>query len=187
MTNTTNTTGRIAETFARTRKEGRKALVIYLTAGDPDAETSRRLLLAAARAGADILEVGVPWSDPVRRRPGHPGGRPAGAGQRRRADAARLQICRQVRAENPGVPLVLFGYANPVFVRGPQAFAEAAAQAGADGVLCVDWPPDEAGELTSQLRARWLDFIPLLAPTSSPRRASGGSSPRPAASSTTSR
>ena len=98
-----------------------------------------------------------------------------------------LEICRAVRAENPDVALVLFGYANPIFVRGPAGVRRGGRpDAGADGVLCVDWPPDEAAELTSQLRARGLDFVPLLAPTSSEQRIRA-SSPRPAASSTTSR
>jgi tryptophan synthase alpha chain len=160
---------RIPAAFARARTQKRKALVIYLTAGDPDADTSRRLLLAAAGAGADILEVGVPWSDPSADGPVIEAAAHR-AVQRGGGLTQSLQICRQVRQENPDVALVLFGYANPIFVRGPTAFAEAASQAGADGVLCVDWPPDEAGELTSQLGARGLDFIPLLAPTSGEAR-----------------
>jgi tryptophan synthase alpha chain len=160
---------RIAAAFARARQEGRKALVLYLTVGDPDAETSRRLLLAAARAGADILEVGVPWSDPS-------ADGPAIQAAMLRALAQgggltqTLGICRAVRAENPDVPLVLFGYANPVFVRGPKAFAGAAADAGVDAVLCVDWPPDEAQELTAHLATHRIDFVPLLAPTSTLER-----------------
>jgi tryptophan synthase alpha chain len=75
-----------------------------------------------------------------------------------------------VRAEAPEVGIVLFGYANPIFVRGPEAIAGAARDAGADALLCVDWPPDEATELSSALRAQSLDFIPLLAPTSTPQR-----------------
>jgi tryptophan synthase alpha chain len=160
---------RIAQAFARARREGRKALILYLTAGDPDAETSRRLLLGAARAGADVLEVGVPWSDPSADGPAIQAAMlralRAGGGLR-----ASLDTCRAVRAENPDVALVLFGYANPVFVRGPRAFADAAATAGADGVLCVDWPPDEGSELLSELARCQLDFIPLLAPTSNPDR-----------------
>jgi tryptophan synthase alpha chain len=160
---------RIDAAFDRARQQKRKALVIYLTASDPDLDTSRRLLLAAARAGADILEVGVPWSDPSADGP---------AIQRAMHRALQaggglsntLAMCKQLRAENASVPLVLFGYANPVFVRGPQAFAADAAAAGIDGVLCVDWPPDEAAELTSELRPRGLDLIPLLAPTSTGAR-----------------
>jgi tryptophan synthase alpha chain len=169
-TSTTSTTSsRIADAFARARAEKRKALVIYLTASDPDFETSRRLLLAAARAGADVLELGVPWSDPsadgpaiqqAMRRALH-----AGGGLR-----SALELCKAVRREAPQVGIVLFGYANPIFVRGPEAFAGAARDAGADAVLCVDWPPDEASELTSALKGQRIDFIPLLAPTSTPAR-----------------
>jgi tryptophan synthase alpha chain len=160
---------RIADAFARARAEKRKALIIYLTASDPDFETSRRLMLAAVRAGADILELGVPWSDPsadgpaiqqAMRRALH-----AGGGLR-----SSLELCKAVRQEAPQVGVVLFGYANPIFVRGPEAFAGAARDAGADAVLCVDWPPDEASELTSALRGQHVDFIPLLAPTSTPQR-----------------
>ena len=160
---------RISDAFARARAEKRKALVIYLTASDPDFETSRRLLLAAARSGADVLELGVPWSDPsadgpaiqqAMRRALH-----AGGGLR-----SSLELCKAVRQEAPQVGIVLFGYANPIFVRGPEAFAGAARDAGADAVLCVDWPPDEASELTSALRSHKMDFIPLLAPTSTAGR-----------------
>jgi tryptophan synthase alpha chain len=161
--------GRIARAFAKAREQKRKALVLYLTAGDPDHETSRRLILAAARAGADLIEVGVPWSDPSADGPAIQAAmlRALGGGGGLRQT---LALCRSVRAENPDVPLVLFGYANPVFVRGPAAFAGAAAEAGADGVLCVDWPPDEAAELTAHLARHQLDFVPLLAPTSNEAR-----------------
>jgi tryptophan synthase alpha chain len=160
---------RLAAAFARTRAEGRKALVLYLTAGDPDAETSRRLLLAAARAGADVIEVGVPWSDPSADGPAIQAAMLRALGQGGGLTQT-LALCRAVRAENPTLPLVLFGYANPVFVRGPQAFAGAAADAGIDAVLCVDWPPDEAAELTSHLHTHGIDFVPLLAPTSTIER-----------------
>ena len=132
-------TSRIAAAFAKARAQGRKALVLYLTGCDPDFDTSRRLLLAAVRAGADVLELGVPWSDPS-------ADGPAIQAAMRRALAAgggmakALDLCRAVRADSPDVPVVLFGYANPIFVRGTVKFAAQAKQAGADGVLCVDWP-----------------------------------------------
>ncbi len=160
---------RLASAFAQAKQEKRKALVIYLTAGDPDAETGRKLVLAAHKAGADIIELGVPWSDPSADGVAIQGAMrraiAAGGGMR-----ASLELCRRVRAEAPNLPLVLFGYANPIFVRGPEAFAGAAHDAGADAVLCVDWPPDEASELTSALAKKGLDFVPLLAPTSTPKR-----------------
>lgn len=160
---------RIDDAFARARAEGRKALVIYLTASDPDTETSVRLLEAAVLAGADVLEIGVPWSDPS-------ADGPAIQAAMQRALAAggglstTLRICSRVRAAHPHVGIVLFGYANPVFVRGPAAFADASADAGADGVLCVDWPPEEAQELKRELDRRQLALIPLLAPTSTAER-----------------
>jgi tryptophan synthase alpha chain len=162
-------TNRLAEVFARARAEKRKALIIYLTASDPDFETSRRLLLAAARAGADVVELGVPWSDPSADGPAiqHAMRRALAAGGGLRS---ALELCKVVRQQAPQLGIVLFGYANPIFVRGPEAFAGAARDAGADAVLCVDWPPDEAPELTSALRAQHIDFIPLLAPTSTPQR-----------------
>lgn len=160
---------RLAVAFARARAEGRAALVIYLTAGDPDRETSARLLSAAVTAGADVLELGVPWSDPSADGPAiqraMKRAREGGGGLR-----STLALCRDLRARHPDIPVVLFGYANPIFVRGAAAFAEDARAAGADGVLCVDWPPDEADELTLSLRSHNIDFIPLLAPTSTPER-----------------
>ena len=164
---------RLERVFARCRAEKRKALVLYLTAGDPDLDTSRRLLLAAAAAGADIIEIGMPWSDPsadgiaiqaaMQRALAHGGGL-----------TQSLEICRAVRAENDEVGLVLFGYANPIFVLGPERFAERARAAGADALLCVDWPPDEAPELRAALAKHELGYIPLLAPTSTPARVAVG-------------
>ncbi|HET6282375.1 MAG TPA: tryptophan synthase subunit alpha [Polyangia bacterium] len=160
---------RIADCFARARAERRKALVIYLTASDPDGETSLRLLQEAAGAGADIIEIGVPWSDPSADGPAIQAAMhralAAGGGLR-----STLAICKLVRQKYPLVGLVLFGYANPIVVMGPEVFALRAADAGADAVLCVDYPPDADRELTSALIRQGLDFIPLLAPTSTPPR-----------------
>jgi tryptophan synthase alpha chain len=150
---------RIAGAFARARSQGRKALVLYLTGCDPDFETSRRLLLAAARAGTDVLELGVPWSDPS-------ADGPAIQAAMRRALAAgggmgkALDLCRAVRADNAEVAIVLFGYANPIFVRGAAKFAAQAKQAGAD----------EDPELAQALSQQGLDLVPLIAPTSTPER-----------------
>ena len=160
---------RLERVFTRCRAEHRKALVLYLTAGDPDLDTSRRLLLAAAAAGADIIEIGMPWSDPSA------DGLAIQAAMQRALAAGgglsrSLEICRAVRAENDDVGLVLFGYANPIFVTGPERFAEKARAAGADALLCVDWPPDEAPELRAALAKHELGFVPLLTPTSTPPR-----------------
>lgn len=160
---------RIAAAFARAQREKRKALVVYLTASDPDLETSRRLVLAAARAGADVIELGVPWSDPSADGPAIQAAMAralkAGGGLK-----AALALCKRVRAENPDVGLVLFGYANPIAIAGVETFAAEANAAGADAVLCVDWPADEDVELARALRARGLGFVPLLAPTSTEPR-----------------
>lgn len=160
---------RLGACFERARAENRKALVLYLTAHDPDGPTSQRVLMAAAEAGADIIEIGVPWSDPSADGPVIQAAMhralAAGGGLRR-----TLETCQAVRAKHPNVGLVLFGYANPIVIMGPEVFALRAADAGADAVLCVDYPPDEDQELPRALFRRGLDFIPLLAPTSTPAR-----------------
>ncbi len=160
---------RLKEVFARTQKAHRKALVLYLTAGDPDHETSVRLVGAAIEAGADIVEIGVPWSDPSADGPAIQAAMHralAGGGGLKRA----LTLTSAVREAYPEAGLVLFGYANPIVVMGPDVFALKARDAGADAVLCVDYPPDEDSRLTSALQREGLDFIPLLAPTSTAPR-----------------
>jgi tryptophan synthase alpha chain len=155
--------------FSRARDERRAALVLYLTASDPDWDTSRRLVVAALRAGADVVELGIPWSDPS----ADGVAIQAAMARARRAGgclSATLKLCRSVRDEVPDAGIVLFGYANPIAVRGAEAFATDAAEAGADGVLCVDWPPEEAVALTAALRGRGLDWISLMAPTTTPER-----------------
>jgi tryptophan synthase alpha chain len=156
---------RLERIFARARQQDRKVLVVYLTALDPDFNTSLRLILAAAQAGADIVEIGVPWSDPSA------DGLAIQAAMQRALKAGgglsrALDLCRGIRAENPDLGLVLFGYANPIMVTGPVAFARRAREAGADAVLCVDWPPDEGKDLLAALQAVDVGYIPLLAPTS---------------------
>jgi tryptophan synthase alpha chain len=160
---------RLGARFARARAEKRAALIVYLTADDPDGATSLRLMRAAADAGADVIEIGIPWSDPsadgkaiqaaMHRALGRGGGL-------KRA----LTLCSELRAACPDVGLVLFGYANPILVMGPDVFALKARDAGADGVLCVDYPPDEDRALLTALGREGLDFIPLLAPTSTDAR-----------------
>jgi tryptophan synthase alpha chain len=166
---------RLAAVFERARKEQRKALVIYLTAGDPDHETSARLMRAALDAGADIIEVGVPWSDPSADGPAIQAAMhralAAGGGMKK-----ALALTRTVRDAHPHAGLVLFGYANPIVVMGAPVFALKARDAGADAVLCVDYPPDEDLQLTSALTREGLDFIPLLAPTSTAPRVAAAAS-----------
>ncbi|HXU05358.1 MAG TPA: tryptophan synthase subunit alpha [Polyangia bacterium] len=160
---------RLTQIFARAKAAKRAALVIYLTAQDPDDETSRRLVLAAAEAGADIIEVGVPWSDPSA------DGKAIQAAIHRALASGggmskALALTRALRQAHPDVGIVLFGYANPIVVMGHEAFAAAAHDAGADGVLCVDYPADEDAELTTALAKYGMDFVPLLAPTSTAAR-----------------
>jgi tryptophan synthase alpha chain len=162
-------TSRLETCFARARASKRAALVIYLTADYPDGDTSRRLMMAAIEAGADILEIGIPWSDPSA-----DGRAIQAAAHRALANGGGLRrslvLCGVLRETNPQVGLVLFGYANPIVTMGPATFAAKARDAGADGVLCVDYPPDEDRELISALAKEGLDLVPLVAPTSTPAR-----------------
>jgi len=165
------TTGlqRLSAAFERARTEKRKPLVLYLTGGDPDFETSLRVINAAAKAGMDILELGVPWSDPSADGLAIQGAMDraikSGGGLHR-----TLELCRRIREENPNLPIVLFGYANPIVVMGISNYAKAAREAGADGTLCVDWPADDDRDLPDALVAESLAFVPLLAPTSTEKR-----------------
>ncbi|NLN10383.1 MAG: tryptophan synthase subunit alpha [Acidobacteria bacterium] len=159
----------ISETFARCRAEGRAAFVPFIVAGDPDLATTEELLIALAEAGADLIEIGVPFSDPIADGPVI-----QAAGQRALAAGATLErilaSIARVRGRL-GVPLVLFSYANPILVHGAARFAEKAAASGVDGVLIVDLPPEEAAaEVSPALAAHGLDRILLLAPTSGPER-----------------
>jgi len=154
----------IAEAFARCRAERRAAFIPYLTAGDPDLATTGRLLHALVAGGADLIELGVPFSDPIADGPVNQ----RAAARALAAGATLGGILRLVAEERDrlGVPVVLFTYYNPVFRRGIESFAEEAAESGVDGVLCVDLPPEEAAELRAALVGRGIDCIFLLAPTS---------------------
>jgi tryptophan synthase alpha chain len=161
----TKSTGRVARAFAN----GRKTLVIYVTCGDPSVDATVDVVLAAARSGADVIELGVPFSEPnadgpaIQRAMERALSRGAGL-------PAALEVCRRVRKAGSEVPIVLFGYYNPVFVRGAAAFCRDARDAGADAALIVDLPVDELEELAGPARAAGLDVIPLAAPTSGPER-----------------
>lgn len=143
----------------------RKRLVTYLCVGDPSIDESVDLAVACAEAGADVLELGIPFSDPTA-----DGETIARASQRAIAAggglSATLIACERIRARTD-VPIVLFGYYNPVFVRGDRAFAEAASSAGADAVLLVDLPVASSGAFRAVAREASLGVIPLVAPTSS--------------------
>lgn len=155
--------------FARCRRERRAAFIPFLTAGDPDLRRTGDLMQAMVAGGADIIELGVPFSDPIADGPVI-----QAATMRALASGTTLSgILRLVaqRRERLGVPVVLFTYFNPIFARGITTFAEQAAASGVDGVLCVDLPPEEAGqEFVPTLRHHNLDTIFLLSPTSTADR-----------------
>jgi len=160
---------RIAETFARLRREGRTALMPYLTIGYPSPAMTPGLVEAAIQAGADLVELGIPFSDPL-------------------ADGATIQHATHValqqgttvetcletvatlRRRGVETPLILMGYYNPILQRGEESFCAAAAEAGADGLIVPDLPPEEAEGLRAACRAHGLDLIFLLAPTSDDER-----------------
>ena len=160
--------GRIEDTFAALAAKKRKALVAYLCVGDPSVEESIALALACVHAGADMVELGVPFSDPTA-----DGAAIARAGQRSIKKGggleATLHAAKAIRAKTEA-PLILFGYYNPLFVRGDARTANDAADAGIDAFLVVDLPPEEGGELRATAAKRGLSLVPLLAPTSSPHR-----------------
>jgi tryptophan synthase alpha chain len=160
--------GRIADAFENARKEGRAALVIYLCAGDPDLNTTADLVVAAAEAGADVIELGVPFSDPTADGPAIQ--RAAERSLRGGTTLAKvLDTVRAIRSRTD-VPILLFGYYNPILAYGEQKLAEDAAACGADGFLVVDLPPEESAGLREPAVAKGLDFVPLVAPTSNPER-----------------
>ena len=159
---------RIADAFAACHGRNEAALVTYVTAGDPDLEGSRAILAALGRGGADVVELGMPFSDPSADGPVI-----QRASQRALAAGTRfddvLALVHDLRAgliegAPAELPVVLFGYLNPLLARGPALAAELA-DAGVDGVLVVDLPPEEAGELGASLAAAGIDLIRLLAPT----------------------
>lgn len=160
--------GRIADAFARAKKENRAALVAYLCAGDPDLDTTVSLVLAAAEAGADVIELGMPFSDPTA--DGEAIQRASLRALSRGATLAGvLDVARRVR-ERSQVPLLLFGYYNPILAYGEARVAADAMAAGVDGFLVVDLPPEEAAVLRDPAMAAGLDYVPLLAPTTLPSR-----------------
>jgi tryptophan synthase alpha chain len=164
---------RIAATFDALKRQGRKALIPYVTAGFPFADITPELMHGMVSAGADVIELGVPFSDPMADGPViQKAGEKAlalGIGTRQ-----VLEMVRQFRQGDSRTPVVLMGYANPVerydLVHGKDAFIRDAAAAGVDGVLIVDYPPEECEEFAAKLKANGLDLIFLLAPTSTDQR-----------------
>jgi tryptophan synthase alpha chain len=161
-------TGEIEKAFARARAEERAALVPFLTAGYPDPVTCLSLLVGMADAGADVIELGMPFSDPVADGPTiQRASEKALAGGMTLARA--LELAAAFRRER-ATPLLLFTYLNPLLRRGLDAAARDAAGAGLDGVLVCDLPPDEAPEIRERFRAQGLDYVSLVAPTSTDAR-----------------
>lgn len=155
---------RIADAFARAQGNGRAALVAFVTGGDPSPEATPAILDALVAAGADLIELGLPFTDPMADGPAiqRANLRALAAG----TTAARLfAIARDFRARHPDVPLVLMGYANPMLRAGAEPFAAACAEAGIDGVICVDVPAEQDRAIGPALRARGLAVIRLATPT----------------------
>ncbi len=161
---------RITKTFEALSASGKKGLVGYLTAGDPDAATSEANILDAVRNGLDVLELGMPFSDPTADGPTiqEASQRALAAGM---TVAGALELVRRIRRE-ADLPIVLFGYANPIFRYGYERVCAEAAEAGVDGMLIVDLPHEETDEIAVHLEANGLFRIPLIAPTTPPGRAS---------------
>lgn len=160
---------RIDARFAALKAQGRKALVPFITAGDPSLEATVPLMHALVEAGADVIELGVPFSDPMADGPtiqrSSERALAKGAGLR-----FVLQSVRGFRERDADTPVVLMGYLNPVEIRGAAAFASEAADAGVDGVLLVDLPPEEAGEFREAFAARGIALILLASPTTGEQR-----------------
>lgn len=160
---------RIDRCFATLRQSGRGALMPYITAGDPRPELTARLMHAMVEAGADIIELGVPFSDPMADGPvvQRAAERALAAGTTPRRV---FEIVAEFRRLDPDTPVVLMGYLNPIEAMGPQAFVRAAGEAGVDGMLTVDAPPEEAEVLRAALEAVGMHPIFLTAPNTGPER-----------------
>jgi len=160
---------RIDSTFERLRANRRTALIPYVTAGDPSLAVTLEILHALVEAGADVLEIGVPFSDPMADGPVV-----QRASERALANHVGLkdvlELATNFRARDNTTPIVLMGYANPIEAMGSAAFARRAKTAGVDGVLVVDYPPEEAQDFVRELEAQALAPIFLLAPTTPPAR-----------------
>ncbi len=160
---------RLASTFSTLKESGTKALIPFITAGDPNPTVTVNLLHDMVNAGANVLELGIPFSDPMAEGPVI-----QAACERALEHNVSLHdvldMVKEFRQQDKDTPIVLMGYLNPVEVMGYQAFAEAAAEAGADGLILVDLPPEEGEELVAILKDKKIDPIFLLAPTSTDGR-----------------
>jgi tryptophan synthase alpha chain len=162
-------TTRIDDRFAALKQEGRAGLVTFLTAGDPDPETSLAILRAMPKAGADVIELGMPFTDPMADGPAiqAAGLRALAAGQNM---VKTLRLVRDFRAGDDLTPIVLMGYYNPIYVYGVDRFLADAKAAGVDGLIVVDLPPEEDQELCLPAMKAGLNFIRLATPTTDDAR-----------------
>jgi len=160
---------RIDDTFARLHTERRKAFVAYIMGGDPDFDTSLAVMRGLPGAGVDVIELGVPFTDPMADGPTiqAAGQRALAAGQ---TLEKTLEMVRRFREEDGITPVVLMGYYNPIYNRGVDRFLQDAVAAGVDGLIIVDLPPEEDAELCLPARAAGLNFIRLATPTTDDRR-----------------
>ena len=160
---------RIQSTFATLKQQGKKALIPYITAGDPHPKHTVTLMHTLVKSGADMIELGVPFSDPMA----------DGPVIQRASERALvhkvglrhvLEMVQEFRKMDTKTPIILMGYANPIEAMGAESFAKRAGDAGVDGVLTVDYPPEESAEFTQSLHAHGVDSIYLLSPTTEPAR-----------------
>lgn len=160
---------RLADSFARAKADGRAALVTFVTAGDPTPADTATVLDALVEGGADVIELGMPFTDPMADGPAIQAAnlRSLAAGTR---TADIFAIAGAFRGRHPQVPLVLMGYANPMTIRGADWFADQCKTAGIDGVICVDIPPEEDAELGPALRTAGVSLIRLATPTTDTAR-----------------
>ncbi|HEX2152125.1 MAG TPA: tryptophan synthase subunit alpha [Stellaceae bacterium] len=160
---------RIERRFAKLREECRAGLVIYLMAGDPDPDTSLALFEGLAASGADLIEIGMPFSDPMADGPSI---QAAGTRALKRGMSLRktLAMVRHLRERDPDTPYVVMGYYNPIYRHGADSFARDAVAVGVDGAIVVDLPPEEDAELAGPARAAGLDIVRLATPTSDETR-----------------